>query len=313
MRNGDDVLVLGAGVIGLTTAVCLAEAGARIRLWAADLPPATTSVAAGALWGPDFTEPGFGWSLVTRDELTALASEPSSGVRLCRGREVSDLSAELPPWVDELPELRVCEPDELPEGMLVGLWTTVPVVNMPVYLDYLTRRLADAGVEIERRRVATLAEAAARAPVVVNCTGVGAVELAGDTDLHPVRGQHVVVENPGIDEFYIAAGLAPQWAGYIPHGDHVVLGGVAIPHDWSLEPDPAIAEGIVARCAAIEPRLAGARVIEHRVGLRPQRTRPRLDEEPVDGARCVHNYGHGGMGVSLSWGCARAVRNLLAG
>jgi D-amino-acid oxidase len=306
-----DVVVVGAGVIGLSTAIRLAEDGARVRVWAAELPRHTTSAAAGALWGPDFTEPGFSWSLVTRDELTALADEPSTGVRFCRGRQVSDIAAEPPPWVGELRDVELIPAEELPDGMLVGLWTTAPVVDMPVYLDYLTERLGKAGVEIEQRRVTSLAEAAGVAPAVINCTGIGARELVGDTELHPVRGQHVIVANPGIEEFYLAARLTPEWAGYFPHGDHVVLGGVAAVDDWNLEPDPVVAEGILHRCAAIEPRLTGATVLEHRVGLRPQRTPYRLAVEELDGARYVHNYGHGGMGVSLSWGTAQAVRDLL--
>ncbi|MCW3064211.1 MAG: amino acid oxidase, partial [Solirubrobacterales bacterium] len=102
------------------------------------------------------------------------------------------------------------------------------------------------------------------------------------------------------------------WAGYFPHGPRVVMGGIATRDDWRLEPDPAIAAGIVERCAAIEPRLRDARVIEHQVGLRPVRPAVRLEEEPLGGMRCVHNYGHGGSGVSLSWGCAREVQAILA-
>lgn len=306
-----DVVVVGAGVIGLSAAIRLAEGGARVRVWAAELPPRTTSAAAGALWGPDFAEPGFGWSLVTRDELAGLAGEPGTGVRFCRGRQVSDLATEPPPWIGELRDVEMIPAEELTDGMLVGLWTTAPVVDMPVYLEYLTERLGKAGVEIEQRRVRSLAEAAATAPAVVNCTGMGARELAGDTELHPVRGQHVVVENPGIEEFYLEARSATEWAGYFPHGGHVVLGGVAGLDDWNTEPDPAVARGILERCARIEPRLDGARVIEHRVGLRPQRTPYRMEVEERDGARIVHDYGHGGMGVSLSWGTAKAVCELL--
>jgi D-amino-acid oxidase len=84
-----------------------------------------------------------------------------------------------------------------------------------------------------------------------------------------------------------------------------VLGGIAIEDDWNLEPDPAVAAGIMRRCTALEPRLRDARIVDHRVGLRPGRPSVRLDREVVDGAVVVHNYGHGGTGVMLSWGCAR--------
>ena len=128
----------------------------------------------------------------------------------------------------------------------------------------------------------------------------------------PVRGQHVVVANPGIDHFFMEGPPgAAEWASYVPHGEHVVLGGIAQPGAWDTQPDPTIAERIRERCVAVEPRLAEAEVVEHRVGLRPQRDVVRVEEETVDGARCIHNYGHGGLGVTLSWGCAREVADLL--
>ena len=302
--------MVGAGVIGLSTAITLAESGVDVRVLAAEPPRRTTSAVAGALWGPDFTEPGLGWSLVTRDVLTELAADPATGVHLCRGREVSDLQDEPPPWVDELPRMRPCTADELPPGMRVGLWTTVPIVDMPRYLDYLVARLTAAGVGVEQRRLTALSEVTG-ASTVVNCTGFGARELVGDTELVPVRGQHVIVRNPGVREFYAEARTSQRWAAFFPHGDRVVLGGVSQPGDERTEPDPADAEGILRRCAAVEPLLAGAEVIGHAVGLRPSRPEPRFADERVGDVRHVHNYGHGGLGVSLSWGSAHAVRDLL--
>ncbi|RLK59304.1 FAD-dependent oxidoreductase [Actinokineospora cianjurensis] len=301
---GTDVIVVGAGVIGLSTAIRLAESGATVRVWAAEPPAETTSAVAAALWGPDFADPGRAWAYATGPELTRLAADPATGVRLCRGTQSSDIQSEPPPWVDRLPDVRMLEPGELAPGMLVGLRTTVPIVDMPRYLDYLTARL---DVEIEIRRIASLAEPAAEAPVVVNCTGVGARELTGDEGLRPWWGQHVVVANPGLDEFYIEAVRGHEWAGFFPHGDVVVLGGVSRPDVWDRTPDPLVAAGIVARCAAIDARLADAPVVGHRVGLRPWRASPRLERERLGDAAVVHNYGHGGMGVSHSWGSADAV------
>jgi D-amino-acid oxidase len=97
----------------------------------------------------------------------------------------------------------------------------------------------------------------------------------------------------------------------MPHGDHVVLGGNADDGQWSLEPDLAIADEIVRRCARIEPRLSEARVLGYRVGLRPARATVRVESEPLGSATCVHNYGHGGTGVGLAWGCAREVAAML--
>lgn len=179
------------------------------------------------------------------------------------------------------------------------------------YLDHLLARFEAAGGALEVRRLRALWEVAGAAPVIVNCTGAGARKLVPDPAVGAAWGQHVIVENPGLDEFFMEAPAA-RWAGFFPHGDHVVLGGIVEENRWSLDPDPAVAEEIVRRCAAVEPRLGEARVLEHRVGLRPAREAIRLEEEGLGPSRCVHDYGHGGTGVGLSWGCAREVAALVA-
>jgi D-amino-acid oxidase len=139
------------------------------------------------------------------------------------------------------------------------------------------------------------------------------MRFADDPRMKPVRGQHVVVENPGLTEFFYERSQGAALTSFIPHARRLVLGGTVEPGEWSLEPDPAVTEDILRRCAAVEPRIAGATVIGVDVGLRPGRAEVRLDEERVDGARVVHNYGHGGVGVALSWGCARQVERMLTG
>jgi len=306
-----DVLVLGAGVIGLTTAVHLAEAGMRVELRTAAPPESTTSAAAGAMWGPYLVEPRdrvLRWAQQTLDDLTRLAhEEPASGVRLASGLEASRREATLPEWAGLLPDVTPCRPDELPPGFASGYRYTAPLVDMPVYLTYLCNRLHAAGGTLRVQPVSSLDEAAARAPAVVNCTGIAARDLAADPDLYPIRGQLVVLANPGITEFFTEdTGDSPDLLCIYPHGDTVVLGGTAEPHRWHLEPDPQTAAAIVARCAAITPNLASAPILAHRVGLRPTRPTIRVDEQPhPNGTRIIHNYGHGGAGVSLSWGCAR--------
>lgn len=149
--------------------------------------------------------------------------------------------------------------------------------------------------------------------LIVNCTGLGARELAADDDVRPSRGQHVVIENPGLDGFFMEAPLGPEWAAYYVHGDRVLLGGVAEETAGGPLPSADVAAAIVERCARLDPRIAEARVLTHQVGWRPGRSAVRLEAEVEGGSHIVHNYGHGGSGVSLSWGCAHeAVRLLLS-
>ncbi|KAA8884915.1 FAD-dependent oxidoreductase [Nocardia colli] len=308
----NDVLVLGAGVIGLTTAVCLAEEGHRVRVWAERPPERTTSAVASGLWGPGSTPRDLAWSRVTFAEFTELAEDPASGLHFERGLQVSSNWPEPPSWVEDLTDVQMCTPSELPEGMRFGFWCTAPLIDLPRYLHYLTDRLTAQGITIEQRTVHDLAEPAAAAPVVVNCTGVAAGKLADDDAVQPVRGQHVIVRNPGIEDFYVELGGETEWAGFFPHGDRLILGGVRQHGQWSLDPDPEIADQILRRCIAVEPKLATAEVVGHEVGLRPGRTEVRLDEERIGESRVVHNYGHDGQGVSLSWGSAREVAGMLA-
>lgn len=314
MPTRPDVLVIGAGVNGLTCALALADAGAYVEVVAEEVP-GTTSLAAGALWGPYLVEPRDlvrGWALDTYAVLAELAQDGASGVRMTRGIEAAREPAPPPDFTDMVPDLAVLGGEQLPRGFASAVAYTAPLVDMPVYLAFLRERLDRAGARIRRGRIGSLAEAAALAPCVVNAAGCGARALADDESLFSIRGQLVVVENPGITEWFSEdTGTAPELTHWYPHGDLLVLGGQAALNDWSLDPDPAVARAIVQRCAAIESALAGARIIGHRVGLRPTRPQIRCEAEFVGGSLVVHCYGHGGAGVSLSWGCARHVQSLI--
>ncbi|MCT9080457.1 FAD-dependent oxidoreductase [Streptomyces fulvoviolaceus] len=315
MTTNETIVVVGGGVSGLTTGVVLLEAGLPVRLVAEEIP-GRTSLAAGAMWGPYLVEPWAKvreWSLASLGIFRQLAEEGGAGVRMVSGVEAARHHVEIPSWSELLPDFREADSSELPDGFVSGHRFNVPLVDMPVYLDYLGRRFCDLGGEVEQRTVRSLDEVT-DASAVVNCAGMGAAGLAEDTALRPIRGQHVVVENPGITEFFSEdTGLSPDLVCFYPHGDTVVLGGTAIDGDADLSDDAAAAKRIIERCAAVEPRLADARVIGHRVGARPTRPRVRVEaDRHSGGGPVIHNYGHGGAGVTLSWGCAREVSRLIA-
>jgi D-amino-acid oxidase len=313
--------VIGAGVIGLSTAICLAEAGAQVSVHAAESPGQTTSVAAGALWGPHLVgtdERVPRWADFTLVKLHDLTSQPF--VRVCEG--ITAVAG--PAYSDQVdpPELTAgsrdvaaCDPAEVPPGYRFAWRLSAPLVSMPEYMQYLHDRYLQAGGQpITMVSYPSLADAVAAAgtPVVVNCPGAGAHRLVPDARVIPYRGQVVVASNPGITDFFVGNGAAVADLVYMfPHGDRVVLGGTEQEGDWNTEPDPDTAERIIAACAVVEPALTGVRVLAHRVGLRPFRPEVRLEAETgSNGTTVVHNYGHGGSGVTLSWGCARDAADL---
>ena len=310
------VVVIGCGVIGLSTAVLLREAGLDARIVAADPPERTTSAVAAAIWYPYKAYPErdvLRWGSRTFEVLSELAAAPETGVRMREGLELRRRRAGEPWWAEAVPGVRRCTENELPPGYREGHAFVVPVIEMPVYLGYLRARFAAAGGTVEWRVVARPEEFAGEASVVVNCAGLGARELVGDDSLAPIRGQILRVRNPGLDRFSLDED-DPEGVTYVvPRSRDCVLGGSADEGDWDTEPDPGTAAAILRRCSALEPRLAGAEILEHRVGLRPGRSEVRLERETGDGLRIVHNYGHGGSGVTLSWGCAEETLRLVHG
>ncbi|CAM5303856.1 FAD-binding oxidoreductase [Streptomyces tanashiensis] len=312
--------MVGGGVVGLATATTLAERGLRVRIWSRDAVTGTTSAVAGALWWPYRIEPAAeagAWALDSLRVYGELAADPErSGVRWVAGVHADTVLDGLGPWAEEVEGLRELAPEEVPGPYRTGLAARLPLIDMPVHLAFLRDRFEALGGVFERREARALDEAAEEAPVVVDCAGLAARELVPDPGLRPVRGQLVLVENPGIEEWFTAADeSAGETTYFFPHPDRLVLGGTAEEGDERLAPDPATAAAIVARCARVRPEIAEARILGHRVGLRPGRVGGvRIEAVPLPGGgRLVHHYGHGGAGVTVAWGCAAAAADLVVG
>jgi len=296
------VIVVGAGVVGLTSAVRLLEAGHRVDVVARDLPLETTSAIAAALWYPYRALPQervTAWAARSREVLAALAAaEPDAGVRLRRGTQVLAEAAGPPWWASAVPVLEA--PRALPPGYAGGWSFVAPVVDMPVHLRWLTARVEALGGTLTRLNLAALPDGA---DLVVDCAGIGTRLLAADRSVEPVRGQVVHLEQVGVEEWWLDA-AGPTYV--VPREREIIVGGTDEEGVWSRTPDPDVADSILRRATALVPQLAGARVLRHRVGLRPVRPTVRLERV----GRVIHCYGHGGAGVTLAWGCAEEVAGL---
>jgi D-amino-acid oxidase len=295
------VIVVGAGVIGLTSAVRLLENGHRVDVVARDLPLETTSAMAGALWYPYRALPQdrvTHWAGASYVEFMSLAENPETGVAMVTGTEVFRSRQADPWWKPAVPGLD--RETALPAGYVDG-WTFVtPIVETPVYLRWLAARVEALGGTITRINLSALPTGA---DLVVNATGLGARLLGADKTVVPVRGQLVYVEQFGLDRWVLDSS-GPTFV--LPRSDDVVVGGTAVEGEWSRTVSSYDTEDILRRASGLVPELAKAKVVRTKVGLRPVRPAVRL--ERVDDV--VHCYGHGGAGVTLSWGCADEVASL---
>ncbi len=312
-----DVLVVGAGIVGLTAAVRLQESGRRVTIVTADPPEATTSNVAAAVWFPTAVGPAaraVRWAARTREVLDHLAAhEPAAAVvprdtlMLYRG------PPGRPWWTAALAEVRDAAPGTLPAGYRHGLTFTAPLIDVPRHLPWLAARFAAAGGRTVQRRLTSLTELAGLAPAIVNASGLGAADLVGDPTVTALRGQVVRTTNPGLTVSLRDQGHPAGYTYIHPRRDDCILGGTVEPGRTDLGVDPEVTDAIVARCTALAPELADAEVLGADVGLRPARPEVRLevDRISVPGTIVVHDYGHGGAGFTLGWGCAEEVVALL--
>ena len=305
-----ETIVVGCGVSGLSCAIRLAEAGFKPRIVARERTPHTTSDIAAAVWYPfrcGTADRGLAWSRRTFRVLRDLSRDPEAGVTLVEGIDLlQDGDAETPWWKEAVERFRAADRSELPDGYPAAWIFEAPVVAMPKYMKWLEAKASSLEITIQQRTVDNLDALLEESSLIVHCTGLGARVLTNDETLVPIRGQVVRVE-PGHTRRFIQAGGGADLAYVIPRRDCTVLGGTQDVGAWDTTVVPATADAIRNRCIALEPDLANAKVLSHAVGLRPGRPEPRLETEQRAGGTIVHNYGHGGGGVTLSWGCAEEV------
>jgi D-amino-acid oxidase len=321
------VAIIGAGVSGLTCGVVFAEYGYRTAIFAEEIGQQTTSGAAAALWFPYDAEPAekvIPWALQTFDVLVNLTRVPASGVSIIELRQFSRTrEIQVPDWAIPLGARPViasevacqavasCEGLEGSRGSFKsGFTLRAPLTDTTIYLDYLAARFLKAGGEINANvRFQELEDVDQQFELVINCAGIGARELVHDVDLEPHRGQVAIVPRIEGLSCAIVCDDAPLMYA-IPRRNDCVFGGT---NDLSsdLAVDAATTDQIIAESSRVL-NIDKPNILAERVGLRPfRKSGVRLERDRLqDGRTVVHNYGHGGSGFTLSWGCAREVVSL---
>lgn len=315
------VTVIGGGVIGLTSALALQDAGHDVTVIAERTGNDVVSAVAGAIWFPFRASPPDlvnRWARRTFQTLDRLAREhPEAGVDMLTFFQCVD--SDSTPWyadaVGDMSLVRAGYRGSSPArgdgpGRAAQAWTfPAPRVEPALFQPWLERRLHR---PVVRRRVSALTAAEAPGAVVVNCTGLEGRGLTGDAALRGIFGHVLVVEPGDIPmDISISDDRDERAVFYtIPRRSTVILGGCTepSPDDRPLRCDPAMRDAILRRCR--DAGFSPGRVIAERAGLRPYRTTVRLERDQRD-PRIIHNYGHGGSGYTLMHGCAEDVVGLV--
>ncbi|XP_033755736.1 uncharacterized protein LOC117338489 [Pecten maximus] len=321
------ICVIGAGVVGLSTGINIQKLlpNVSVQIIADRFEEETTSIGAGGLFRPNAghtkghpEDVARKWANETWKFYSAMATSDMScetGHSVSSGYIFSREEIVNPIYESIVFSCRQMSTSEL-AGLGItqykyGYHITTVLTEMRKYMPWLMNKFKENGGKVEKRKIEDLSELYGQYDVVVNCAGLGSRELLGDQEIHPVRGHLIRVIAPWIKQWV----FTDDDTYFITNGDSLVLGGVRQKGNFSLQIDQRDRAGILERCYKLWPALQGAKIVDEWVGLRPTRYPLRLERETLNlqqgEMKIVHNYGHGGSGVTLSWGTAVEAAQLV--
>lgn len=326
VTNMFNIAIVGSGIIGLTTATVIQDclkSTAKVTIYSENLSPNTTSDVAAGLWAPYlFFETSedkiLEWATLTHNQFLKLwknGSANEAGVSLQFVKSVSEAPyspftkhinfGEQPMMPNDIEEMSKLLKQSFQSGVTYLTMACEPIK----YLPYLLQQFMKHGGTLKREKVHHL-EQLLGYDLIVNCCGLGAADLNGDTQMRPVRGQVVRVKAPWQFTSLLVGGVY-----VIPNLSSTVLGGTSQIGDRDISIRDSDTTRILHGCNTLVPSIQNAEIIQHNVGIRPGRTKVRLEKEIVNingkQTPIIHNYGHGGCGITLSYGCATSAAILV--
>lgn len=307
-----EIAVVGGGIIGRTAAFILQNAGHSVTIISDKEHHATTSAVAGGLWKPVYAEPReklIRWANATYDWFESIPahSESGNGLQWVPAKLHQTIQDNSVVWAERVPDLRrVATALDLYDEILSTHEATLPIADMSYFLPWLISESQKIGVKDERKRIHSLDEAHDYGELVILATGLETNYLVPDAGLYPIQGQILRVENPG-GIGYHQFNTDSISLYIIPRINDVVIGGTHVEHADGVDVDLALQEIMLERAIRFEPKLTNQKILSSLVGLRPGRSEVRV--ERLD--KVIHAYGHGGSGITVSWGVALDILQLV--
>ncbi|MGB3465431.1 MAG: FAD-dependent oxidoreductase [Cyclobacteriaceae bacterium] len=309
------VTIIGCGISGLTTGVLLSEKGYEVDILTEKLPHDTVSAKAAAIWLPYEIKPveaANRWSIETYQMFETLSQTKETGIKMAVLTVFLEQASDAW-WKDAFPADKLSEltSSDIDPQYLPAYRGTVPIAETQIYLDYMMNRFTESGGNIVLKKINDLSQLLDSENVVVNCTGLGARELMTDREMYPIYGQIVKVDRiegvQSMTDEKISDKPQNEVAYIVERSDCLVLGGTVMKGRESDEVNADYTQRIIERCQVMEPKIISPKIQSVVGGLRPGRTSVRLERD----GNLIHNYGHGGSGYTVSWGCAGEVLRLI--
>ncbi|CAG9566332.1 unnamed protein product [Danaus chrysippus] len=315
------VAVLGAGINGLGCAVRIKEKYPNydVVIISDKFTPDTTGDGSGGLWKP-YCSGKTPQSLITKWGMESyrlyhkLWLEGGYDVTLVPLYDLYREKKPLPerPWSNQVFGFKNLDEKHLEylnrlhhSDFVSGITFTSFIVRPSTMLAHLTQRFKTDGGKILTRSIKSLDDdELMKYDVIINCLGLGARDVVPDDKMFPVRGQLMRVYAPWLT----ATIYDVQKDIYmISTTDICVMGGTQQVNDYNRQINVEDRDKIFNGCTRVVPAIKNAKLISEWVGLRPGRDEIRLESENRNGKFYIHNYGHGGSGFTLFWGCASNV------
>lgn len=341
-----DIVIVGAGVVGLTCAWILAEEGFHVKIIANKVPSSFkddtnfTSPWAGAHFRPfpannagDLKD--FPMTRTTFAVFKEIAYKyPESSVSFMKGVDYVEADEEPytrlnPGYAEGLESFQVLDSRTLPANVKFGSMYETWCLNAPLYLQFLERRLRMYyGVEFVTATLISLQQVSLNFPgaTIINCSGMGLQYKGGyDKACFQVRGQTLLVRVPK-DCIYknmtVTHRLSNEAFSFViprPCDGGVIVGGTRQPGNMASTPSLDDTENPVKHAVERFPELLVYKegiptldIVKVNVGFRPMRKGGvRLEKEIVGKATIIHCYGFGSSGFEMSWGAAKHVSNII--